>query len=87
MSNNKQSSVSKYQNKIVEALKSGARLQSSEGKNYKCWLVYSDGKEETVRRDSANKVCLEYESKLKFGELEGVKWKTINISTQGGNNE
>ena len=73
MHNNK---VSKYQNKIIEALKNGAKLQSSEGANYKCWLVYSDGSKETVRCDSANKVCIKYESKLKFGEFDGIKWNT-----------
>ena len=68
--------MSKYQTKIVEALKNGAKLQCTEGANYKTWLVYSDGKKENVRRDSANKVCSDFESKLVFGEWSGIRWRT-----------
>ncbi len=35
--------VTKYQLKIIEALKLGARLQSNEGKDYKTWLIYPNG--------------------------------------------
>jgi hypothetical protein len=67
--------MSKYQTKIVEALKNGAKLQCTEGANYKTWLVYPNGKIENIRRDSANKVCLDYENKLVFGLNEGISWK------------
>ena len=67
---------SKYQTKIVEALKNGAKLQSTEGANYKAWLVYPNGKKENVRRDSANKVCSDFESKLVFGEWSGIRWRS-----------
>ena len=66
----------KYQTKIVEALKKGAKLQCTEGKNYKTWLIYADGKKQKVRRDSANKVCIDFESKLVFGEWSGIRWKS-----------
>ena len=68
--------MSKYQIKIVEALKNGAKLQCTEGKNYKTWLIYADGKKQKVRRDSANKVCIDFESKLVFGEWSGIRWKS-----------
>lgn len=68
--------MSKYQTKIVEALKNGAKLQCTEGENYKTWLVYPNGEKENVRRDSANKVCLDYESKLVFGEWSGIRWRS-----------
>ena len=67
--------MSKYQTKIVDALKNGAKLQCAEGAGYKTWLVYTDGKKENVRRDSANKVCTDFESKLIFGEWSGISWK------------
>jgi hypothetical protein len=67
--------MSKYQIKIVEALKSGAKLQCTEGANYKAFLVYPDGTKENVRRDSANKVCSDFEGKLAFGEWSGIRWR------------
>lgn len=76
--------MSKYQTKIIEALKKGAKLQSTEGANYKAWLVYPDGQKEYVRRDSANKVCSDFESELIFGELSGIRYYK---KTFGGNNE
>jgi hypothetical protein len=68
--------MSKYQTKIVEALKNGAKLQCTEGANYKSWLVYPDGKKVNVRRDSVNKVCSDFESKLVFGEWSGIRWRS-----------
>lgn len=68
--------MSKYQVKIVEALKKGAKLQCTEGKKYKTWLAHPDGSKESVRRDSANKVCSDFESKLVFGEWSGIRWKS-----------
>jgi hypothetical protein len=67
--------ISLYQTKIVDALKNGAKLQCSEGVNYRTWLVYPNGEVETVRRDSANKVCLDFQDKLIFGEWSGVRWR------------
>jgi hypothetical protein len=67
--------MSKYQTKIVEALKNGAKLQCTEGLNYKTWLVYPNGDKETIRRDSANKVCSKFEHKLIFGEWSGIAWR------------
>ena len=61
---------------LIEALKNGAKLQCTEGLNYKTWLVYADGKKENVRRDSANKVCSDFESKLVFGEWSGIRWRS-----------
>lgn len=62
-----------YQEKIFEALKNGSKLQCTEGANYKTWLIHPNGTTETVRRDSANKVCETYFSKLVFGELGGIR--------------
>lgn len=67
--------VTKYQLKIIEALKLGARLQSNEGKDYKTWLIYPNGDELIVRRDSAEKVCEIYDRQLIFGEHLGIRWK------------
>jgi len=66
--------MSKYQQKILNALKNGAKLDCTEGSNYKTWLVYPDGEKENVRRDSVNAVCSEYEGKLKF-EKDGIRWR------------
>jgi hypothetical protein len=66
--------MTKYQTKIVEALKKGAKLQCTEGANYKTWLVYPNGEKENVRSDSANKVCSYFESELVFGEWSGIRW-------------
>jgi hypothetical protein len=67
--------MSTYQKKIVEALKAGAKLQSNEGRNYKTWLIHTDGSTERIRRDSAEKVCIEFDSKLVFGEWGGIRWR------------
>lgn len=67
--------MSNYQKQIVEALKSGAKLQCTEGANYRAWLVFKDGTKKNVRRDSANKVCSDYEGKLVFGEHSGIRWR------------
>lgn len=60
---------------ILEALQIGARLKSTEGKNYKCWLIYPNGERKNVRRDSAEAVCRDNEDYLIFGELEGIRWR------------
>jgi len=67
--------MSNYQLMILDALQMGAKLQCTEGENYKCWLVYPDGKKKNVRRDSAEKVCNENEQYLIFGEVDGIKWR------------
>jgi len=67
--------LTKYQTKIVEALKNGAKLQCTEGPNYKTWLIYPDGRKENIRKDSANN---DFESKLIFGEWSGIRWRTYN---------
>lgn len=67
--------LTKYQLKIVEELKLGARLQSSEGKNYKTWLVYPNGDKSIIRRDSSEKICELYERNLIFGEHLGIRWR------------
>lgn len=65
-----------YQETIVNDLKNGARLQCTEGGNYKCWIVYPDGKTRNVRRDSAERVCRDYDRYLIFGEWAGIRWYT-----------
>ena len=64
-----------YQLMILEALQIGAKLQSTEGENYRCWLIYPNGERKNVRRDSAEKVCNENGRYLVFGEQEGIRWR------------
>lgn len=68
--------MTNYQSQIYKDLKEGAILQSSEGENYKTWLIYLNGVEKRIRRDSAEKVCEEKESSLIFGHKKGiVHWR------------
>ena len=67
--------MSTYQTKILNALKYGAKLQCTEGAKYKTWLVYPDGTREIVRRNSAEKFCVDYERSLIFGEVDGIRWR------------
>ena len=60
------------QDQILKDLKNGAKLQCTEGSDYKAWLVYPDGTERKVRRNSAEKVCNENESLLIFGRPDGI---------------
>jgi hypothetical protein len=69
--------MSDYQLMILEGLQIGARLQSTEGVNYKCWLVYQNGERRNVRRDSAERVCQDNERYLVFGEHEGIRWRNV----------
>ncbi len=64
-----------YQNIIVDALKSGAKLCCTEGENYKCWLVHPDGRHQNIRRDSAEIICQKYDKFLIFGNNNGILWK------------
>lgn len=64
--------MTKYQEQILKDLENGAKLQCTEGSNYKAWLVYPDGTERKVRRDSAEKVCYENDSLLIFGLHDGI---------------
>lgn len=64
--------MTKYQDQILKDLENGAKLQCTEGSNYKAWLVYQNGTERKVRRDSAEKVCAENESLLIFGRPDGI---------------
>ncbi len=67
--------MSKYQQMIINSLKDGAKLQSTEGNNYKTYLIFPNGERKNIRRDSSEKVCLEYESKLVFGEKDGIRYR------------
>lgn len=44
--------MSNYQKTIVEELKNGSKIQSTEGANYRVWLIYPDGRTRNLRRDS-----------------------------------
>lgn len=72
--------MSKYQTKIVEALKNGAKLQCTEGVNYRTWLVYPNGETESIRRDSAIKICADFFDNLCFGEPDGIRWIVRDIA-------
>jgi hypothetical protein len=67
--------MKKLERKIFNALQNGARLQSSEGKNYKTWLIFENGETETIRRDLAESFCEKYEQDLVFGDWNGIYWR------------
>lgn len=46
----------KYQKWIINEMKNGAVIKCTEGKNYKVWLSYKDGRRISIRRNSANKI-------------------------------
>jgi hypothetical protein len=64
--------MTKYQDRILKDLKLGAKLKSTEGKNYKTWLVYPNKTTRKIRRDSAEIVCELNRSVLRFGKPEGI---------------
>jgi hypothetical protein len=73
--------MSKYQKHIIELLKQGAQLHCTEGANYKCWLVLADGTRVNLRRDSAEKICREYQDKLVFGDIKnGIYWRGVKFN-------
>lgn len=44
-----------YQTKVVNTLKRDrAKIQTSEGRDYKVWVVYPNGNRITIRRDTAS---------------------------------
>jgi hypothetical protein len=71
--------LTNYQQNILNNLKSGMYLQSTEGKNYKTYLIeYKNGKQInkiSIRRDSAEKICDEFSDKLVFGDFKGIYWR------------
>jgi hypothetical protein len=71
--------MTKYQDQILKDLKDGAKLQCTEGHNYKAWLVYPNRHERKVRRDSAEKVCNENFEDLIFGSFDGISYKKVKI--------
>ena len=72
--------MSKYQNRIVESLKLGAQLHCTEGVDYKTWLINPNGSTEPIRRDSAERICLDYQDKLVFSDLRyGIYWRGVNV--------
>ena len=64
--------MTKYQEQILKDLKDGAKLQCTEGSNYKTWMNYKDGRIRKVRRDSVERVCNENENLLIFGRPDGI---------------
>lgn len=49
------SKLTPFQKSIIkDMIKFKGKLQTSEGKDYKVWLVYGDGSKRSVRRDTAN---------------------------------
>lgn len=60
---------------IVELLKDGALLNCTEGTDYKTWLEFPNGNKQSIRRDTAEKICNVYMDKLNFGN-DGITWKS-----------
>lgn len=72
--------MSNYQKHIIESLKSGAQLHCTEGVGYKTWLIHPNGSTESIRRDSAERICLDYQDKLVFGDVRcGIYWRGANV--------
>jgi hypothetical protein len=69
-------SLSPYQKEIVLCMNKGAKLQSSEGKHYKTWLVFNSGKRTPIRRNSAESICNKGgDEYFVFGEPGGIRLK------------
>jgi hypothetical protein len=71
---------------IVDKMKSGAKLQSSEGKYYKTWLVFPDGSTEKISKKIANQIAIKYADELIFGEHEGIRFRKIKYAMPEGIN-
>lgn len=71
---------------IVDKMKSGAKLQCSEGKYYKTWLVFPDGQTEKTSKTIANKIAIRYNDELVFGEQEGIRFRKIQYAMPEGIN-
>lgn len=67
-------SATKYQKTILDYLISGSILRSSEGKNYKCWIITND-KNIPVRRDSVEKITTHEQFPKYFSFGENIKLK------------
>jgi hypothetical protein len=71
---------------IVDKMKNGAKLQSSEGKYYKTWLVFPDGSTEKISKKIANQIAIKYVDELIFGEHEGIRFRKIKYAMPEGIN-
>lgn len=60
--------LTKFQNSILDKLKSGIHINCTEGKNYKVWFILPDGSKEFVRRNSASAVINANMHNLTFGK-------------------
>lgn len=67
--------MTKYQEEIFKDIKSGAKLQCSEGSDWKAWLNYTDGTSKKVNRRSAEIVCDVNSNVLSFGNNDGISYK------------
>lgn len=67
--------LSKYQERILVDMENGAKLQSSEGYDYKAWLVYPNGETRNIRRQSAELFTVTFANDLVFGEEDGIRWR------------
>ncbi len=52
-------------------------MHCTEGRNYRVWLM-SNGKRTNIRRDTARKICEEFESELHFEGFNGKGMRFIN---------
>lgn len=66
--------MTKAQEIIMSHLKDGAKLDCTEGKNYKAWISMADGTKIPIRTRSAEVFCEKFTDKLIFTN-EGIFWK------------
>jgi len=65
--------ITKVQQTILLEMEMGAKLQSTEGTNYKTWLEFPDGSIRPIPTKTAEKFCDTFEEDLVFGESEGIR--------------
>lgn len=62
------------QETIYNHLANGAKLQCTEGANYKTWIEYPHGKQINIRRDVAERFCEKFNHCLEYNN-NGIKLK------------
>lgn len=69
--------LSKAQKIIIDEMINGAFLDCSEGKNYKAWLIYPDGRKKIINRISAERITSEFSYKYLILKENGwtINWK------------
>jgi len=64
-----------YQKKVFSLIKNGSKLQSTEGEEYKCFLIHKNGDKENIKTKTAESICEVMSGSLVFGEKEGIRYR------------